>query len=229
MKVLVIPDVHLKPFIFDYAEDLMHKNNIDTAIFIGDIVDDWGKQNNVELYEKTINRAIQFKHDYPNSKFCWGNHELGYITDIYCSGNSELHFLEIRDLLKKYEREVQPELAYSIDNIIFSHAGFCTYAEDAVKQTKKDGVYDGSIYDNMNSHISPVWLRPYPGVFYDTPQVVGHTPVEKIYQKDNIWVVDTYSTSSENVKIGDGTFLIIDTVTLEASICGEGLWNNKKD
>ena len=41
MKVLIIPDVHLKPWIFDQAEDIMRDKGFDRAVFIGDLVDDW--------------------------------------------------------------------------------------------------------------------------------------------------------------------------------------------
>ena len=45
MKVLIIPDVHLKPWIFDQAEDIMRDKDFDRAVFIGDLVDDWDCQN----------------------------------------------------------------------------------------------------------------------------------------------------------------------------------------
>ena len=41
-RVLVIPDVHLKPWIFDEAEKV-DKNSYEDIVVLGDLVDDWGK------------------------------------------------------------------------------------------------------------------------------------------------------------------------------------------
>ena len=49
MKILVIPDVHLKPWIFDKAEELMNKYHLDNVVFIGDLVDDWNQDCNIFL------------------------------------------------------------------------------------------------------------------------------------------------------------------------------------
>lgn len=43
MKVLVIPDVHLKPEIFQKADYLMGKKIADRAVCLMDIPDDWDK------------------------------------------------------------------------------------------------------------------------------------------------------------------------------------------
>lgn len=41
MKVLVIPDVHLKPWIFDQAFEIMENTDCELAVCLGDLVDDW--------------------------------------------------------------------------------------------------------------------------------------------------------------------------------------------
>ena len=43
-RVLVIPDVHLKPWIFDMA-DRIDEGSYDDIVILGDLVDDWGKKN----------------------------------------------------------------------------------------------------------------------------------------------------------------------------------------
>lgn len=53
MKILVIPDVHLKPQMFKQATALMHQGIADRAVCLMDIPDDWDKQYNVGLYEET--------------------------------------------------------------------------------------------------------------------------------------------------------------------------------
>lgn len=49
MKILVIPDVHLKPQMFKQATALMHQGIADRAVCLMDIPDDWDKQYNVGL------------------------------------------------------------------------------------------------------------------------------------------------------------------------------------
>ena len=39
---MVIPDIHLKPWIFDRAEEIFAKAACDTVVCVGDLVDDWG-------------------------------------------------------------------------------------------------------------------------------------------------------------------------------------------
>ena len=44
MKVLIIPDVHLKPFMFKQAAELMERGIAKRAVCLMDIPDDWNKQ-----------------------------------------------------------------------------------------------------------------------------------------------------------------------------------------
>ena len=82
MKVLIIPDVHLKPWIFDQAEDIMRDKGFERAVFIGDLVDDWDHESDVGLYEETLKRAVEFAKDHPDMLWCYGNHDLAYLWDI---------------------------------------------------------------------------------------------------------------------------------------------------
>ena len=43
MKVLIIPDVHLKPFMFKQAAELMERGIAKRAVCLMDIPDDWNK------------------------------------------------------------------------------------------------------------------------------------------------------------------------------------------
>ena len=49
MKVLVIPDVHLKPWMFHRASELMKEMGVGRAICLMDIADDWRQQFNLDL------------------------------------------------------------------------------------------------------------------------------------------------------------------------------------
>lgn len=42
MRLLIISDVHLKPWMFDGARQLLREHEADRVICLGDLVDDWG-------------------------------------------------------------------------------------------------------------------------------------------------------------------------------------------
>ena len=84
-RVLVIPDIHLKPWIFDEAEKV-NKDSYDDIVILGDIVDDWGKGNNLDLYRETLDRAVEFGKTYEQSLWCYGNHDVSYLWDAMESG-----------------------------------------------------------------------------------------------------------------------------------------------
>lgn len=50
MKVLVIPDVHLKPYMFHQADRLLEQGVAEKAVCLMDIPDDWDREYNIELY-----------------------------------------------------------------------------------------------------------------------------------------------------------------------------------
>ena len=65
MRILVIPDVHLKPFMFDQAARSLKKGEADRAVCLMDIADDWGQQYNLDLYVQTYDAAIRFAKQFP--------------------------------------------------------------------------------------------------------------------------------------------------------------------
>lgn len=231
MVILTIPDVHLKPYIFDAVEIILQKHHIDMVIFIGDIVDDWHNSGNILLVKETLDRAIEFKKDHPNTKFCYGNHESGYLTGIHCNGNNSYHYIDIREMLIKYEKEVEPSLAFYIDGIIFCHGGIIDRKETdpgyedfviMLDELKTTGCYNYGLYGNMhNQYDSILWARPYTYMnYYGCPQIIGHTAVPKICEiKEHIWDVDVFSTDPDtNKPCGELAFMSIDTETLEVTI-----------
>ena len=56
-KVLVIPDVHLKAWMFDEA-DKIDRDSYDGIVVLGDLVYDWGKGNDIQAYED-IEEAVE--------------------------------------------------------------------------------------------------------------------------------------------------------------------------
>ena len=57
MKVLVIPDIHLKSWIFDKAEVILRQGKADRAVCLMDMPDDW----NMEFHMEDSQR-ISLKH-----------------------------------------------------------------------------------------------------------------------------------------------------------------------
>ena len=54
MKVLVIPDIHLKPWIFDRAEKILKDGKADRAVCLMDIPDDWNMEFQIERQRKPL-------------------------------------------------------------------------------------------------------------------------------------------------------------------------------
>ena len=47
------------PWIFDMA-DRVDENSYDDIVILGDLVDDWGKGNDLDAYNETLDRAAEF-------------------------------------------------------------------------------------------------------------------------------------------------------------------------
>ncbi|MBQ6407000.1 MAG: metallophosphoesterase, partial [Butyrivibrio sp.] len=123
-RVLVIPDVHLKPWIFDEA-DKVDKSSYEDIVVLGDLVDDWGKGNDLGAYEETLNRAAEFGKEHGESLWCYGNHDVSYLWDTMESGYSVQARLTAIEGITKLERilEDRYKFVHRIDNVLFSHAG----------------------------------------------------------------------------------------------------------
>ena len=80
MNVFVIPDIHLKPWIFERAIEFFENKFCDQAVVLMGIPGDWGKTYDIESYVATFDKAIEFAKAYPQTLWVYGNHELGYNT-----------------------------------------------------------------------------------------------------------------------------------------------------
>ena len=65
MKVLIIPDVHLKPFMFKQAAELMERGIAKRAVCLMDIPDDWNKQFDISLYRKLMMQLSVLQKNIP--------------------------------------------------------------------------------------------------------------------------------------------------------------------
>ena len=219
-KVLVIPDVHLKPWMFDRADEI--KDDYDMVVLLGDLVDDFGKQNNLNLYEETLDRVVEFIKSHKNVVWCRGNHDMSYKWKYNETGYSPMAVSIVNAGLSKIERALN-NIGYYIyrkDNVLFSHGGLTKYFVFRFCKGLSD-------IDDIVNHInnmprekicndeSPIWARPQYGLtLYDDGflQVVGHTPMEDITLVGNCLSCDVFSTHPDGSKYGSEKFVIVDTI-----------------
>lgn len=231
MKILVIPDIHLKPWVFDRAKEIMDTGAAEKALCLMDIPDDWGQEYNLGLYEETFDATIRFQKSYPDTLWCYGNHDLSYEWLQYESGFSSMAIPVVNEKLSALRRELpdRSQMAYihRVDDVLFLHGGlthaFVKYYASDVEYDDADAVIEKINClgrDEMWDDASPLWLRPqfyYEKMYKETDilQVVGHTPVEEIDRIGNVISCDLFSTYRTGDPIGTQEFLLIDTATWE--------------
>ena len=146
-KVFVIPDVHLKPWIFDKAEELVSRAEYDVIVCLGDLVDDWDREMKLGLYTETFEAVVEFVKRHSNFLFCYGNHDVSYIWKAQETGYSEFARQTVLEGLSKLETVIPTDhiaFIHRIDNVLFSHAGL---SEEFVSRffPDFDGDMDGLI------------------------------------------------------------------------------------
>lgn len=231
MKIIVIPDVHLKPWMFERASELMDEEKLDGAVCLMDLPDDWGHGKDFDLYIETYDAASRFVAAYSATKWCWGNHDLSYKWGLDQSGYSSAMqgtFRRLQGRMADLLPAGNPiRYVQRIGSVIFSHGGLSDlYVREAAPSIKGNDV-DGAL-DRVNSRgarylwndESPIWLRPQPQyhptkLFHEKAmlQVVGHTPVDGIGRTGNLISCDVFSTYPDGTPIGTQEFLVLDTVT----------------
>ena len=236
MKVLVIPDVHLKYWMFEDAAKLMRAGAADKAVCLMDLPDDWNSAYDRALYIETYDAAVKFQTEFPDTLWCWGNHDLSYMWQCEESGYSAHAAAIVREKTAELVSCIpEGQLAYihRIDNVIFVHGGLNEYfISKYIPEQERDDI--DSVIETVNTfglhemwdagsmtEFSPIWHRPshYPeDKMYKADtllQVVGHTPAAEITRMNNIIVCDVFSTYRNGVPIGTQEFPVIDTETSE--------------
>ena len=233
-KVFVIPDIHLKPWMLVKATELIKCGDYDMIVLLGDLVDDWNQEKNIDLYKETFDSIYRFLDEFPETIYCFGNHDVSYLFQKYESGYSSyarsVVVEGVNNIIYKLPEDNSAYI-HRIDNILFSHAGL---TERFVKRCFGGGGHleiDEMIdqINRMSKEIiwrddSPIWARPQYGSLRLYPigmmQVVGHTPVETpLYDDDTkLLTLDNFSTYSTGVPIGDEKFVCVDTISEEWSI-----------
>lgn len=233
-KVFVVPDIHLKLWMLKEADRLIDTGNYDYVVLLGDLIDDWGKEYKLDLYDEMLKDTADFivKH---NVFFCYGNHDVSYLWDKLESGFSPAAHERVIDGMHHIENVADSSrvaFIHRIDNTLFSHAGlthgfvshfFGVSKELPIDELVKE-INDMSVLE-LWTDISPIWARPqgmfcgdelYPADMY---QVVGHSPVKAPIMEGNLLSLDTFSTYSDGRPIGDAKFVWVDTVTGEWEYC----------
>ena len=232
MRALVIPDVHLKPYMFAEAAERMRRGVADRAVCLMDIPDDWGREYDLELYVQTFDAAISFAKEFPDTLWCYGNHDLCYLWNERESGYSRAAAYTVRNKLEELKdalpSENQIRYIHRIDDVLFCHGGILqAFVEENVENT---GSVDETLAEinamgpeQLWCSASPIWYRPQDSrePMYGEGsllQVVGHTPVEKIYRSGNVISCDVFSTCRDGRPIGTQEYPVIDTVKKSLSI-----------
>lgn len=229
MKVLVIPDIHLKPWMFTQADHLLQHGAANLAVCLMDIPDDWNKEFDIQLYADTYDEAIRFAVKYPQTRWCYGNHDLCYLWHEVESGYSSMASGTVQRKLLELRRAVPEDnpilYVQRIDNVLFSHGGVLDDFVKAYVSGKDYNDVDAVVNrinelrpDSMWNDASPIWLRPQYGKMRmykprKLLQVVGHTPVKEITKQGSVISCDVFSTYRNGQPIGTGEFLLLDTET----------------
>ena len=242
MKLLIIPDVHLKPAMVEEAAGLLRRFRAAekkaegepseyVAVFLGDLADDWEQFLNIGLYERTYDVVSAFAKEFPDTYFCCGNHDMSYLWHKLESGYSVYAESVVQrrmylDLMHVFD-ENHWGYVFRIGNVIVSHGGLLKrFVNTYLAAQKKEGV--DAVIEEINhgmhasdlwNDLSPLWARPqytrdsmYP---QGCLQVVGHTPVEgPIYdEKRELLSVDTFSTDASGEPVGTPKFVLADSDT----------------
>lgn len=226
MKILVIPDVHLRSGMFTCAAEKLDAGLVDKAICLMDLPDDWGRQSYLNLYEDVYAAALSFCEKYPNTLWCKGNHDMSYIWKKMESGFSAMAIPIVINGMNKLERAAgeNMQFVHRVDNVLFSHGGIMQdFVRDYVGDTDYHNV--DKVVERINgfdcgalwNDYSPLWYRPNKKAFplYKKStflQVVGHTPVTKLEISKGVLICDTFSTYSNGDPVGPTDFVIVDTV-----------------
>lgn len=229
MKALVIPDIHLKPWLFDRAEKILNEGKAELAVCLMDIPDDWGMELSVEQYRDTFDRAISFAEAYPETLWCYGNHDVSYpwgkLETGYSPYAERTVILKLDELKDSLQKKSQIAFIHRIDNVLFMHGGLTAEYVGRLNPELLNADID-DVLEAANSASdkymwndeSPLWFRPqYKEIDAFRRehfiQVVGHTPVKNIYEKNGFISTDVFSTYSDGRQIGESAMIIIDTET----------------
>ena len=231
MRILVIPDIHLKSWIFDIAEEIIRRGKADRAVCLMDVPDDWDKELDIARYRDTFDRAIRFAKEYPDTLWCYGNHDVSYpwgkLETGYSPYSERTVISKLEELTNALPDPSQIAIIHRIDNVLFCHGGltedFVSYLNEELIDADIDeilSVINEASPKYLWNDQSPLWFRPQHrnvDAFRKETfmQVVGHTPVDKIYEENGFISTDVFSTYRDGRQIGESAMVVIDSVSRE--------------
>jgi hypothetical protein len=92
---------------FDRAIEIMKTGAAEKAVWLMDIPDNWGKAYNLGLYEETFDAAVRFQKAFPDTLWCYGNHDVSYPWGELESGYSIYAEHIVISKLNELERSLQ--------------------------------------------------------------------------------------------------------------------------
>lgn len=149
MKIITIGDIHgydtwKKAINYSKINNEIHISQFDLIIFVGDYVDDRIKTD-MEILNNLL-EIIELKKRYPSKVILlWGNHDVQYLLGTKkhgCSGYRPSMWFKLHSLFTENEKLFQ--LAFQIDNYLWTHAGvtigFYNFQIKNQKYVIRDGV-----------------------------------------------------------------------------------------
>ena len=76
------------------------------AVCLMDIPDDWDREYDIACYEETYDEAIRFAVEFPDTAWCYGNHDLSYFWHCPESGYSSVASETVQRKLLELRRKV---------------------------------------------------------------------------------------------------------------------------
>ena len=184
MKLLIIPDVHGRDFWINACQNI---EEYDKIIFLGDYHDPYPFQVSEKTSRKRLeNNLIPFINNNRDKVVCLkGNHDHQYIVKDPVSRYDYFYSNVLKDIFESMDLQ----LAYRVDNFLFSHSGILPEWLNSNNLTLED-VLNNNVSDKALFQVSPrrdgwdkcgscIWgdLEEYehsekiPGIY----QIFGHT------------------------------------------------------
>lgn len=239
VRTLFVGDWHDKPDNLPLVSAAADRVSADRIVVLGDICDDWGVSNNMEV------AAFECFMDWFAEQSAareviplLGNHDVPYWipsdTSSYMLAKRISPGFKPGAQRKVHERmhQLPMRVAWSDGTVIATHAGVTSgWLErhfDDVPEVDElvdslNGKLPGDGVSSLYFAIGPARGGdcPYPSPLWADKreliaagersyvQVVGHSPVSTVTRDGDFWFCDTFSTFSDGRPIGDGSMLLM--------------------